>query len=180
MYPRADVPNLTTPLGEGLLQVRRTRGVVTTGIVPAKGNVTLDILEYLEKSEQKNCAMNLWVDIQSRETSESPFYVRRALGYAVHVVPLRTLEEQNRSLYLWDKHIDSLGPLHKWVLGDDPTKDMLSFVTAEFNPRIIFDQSVTFFCTCSEERAERALAIADETSGEVRCEFCGKVYLLKK
>jgi redox-regulated HSP33 family molecular chaperone len=194
MEPRAPVQDLKSKLGPGLLQVRRVKKAITTGIVQAQGDVTLDILEYLERSEQKNCAMNLWVDVAWEDRAEGlPFRVRRALGYLVHVLPQPSEERMNQVLFQWDRHLTSLGPLSKWVLGEDPTSDMLSYISAELHPRVVASDEVAFFCTCTEERAERALALLTDIErhdgepdngpnkgqpSEVRCEFCGRTYLL--
>ena len=193
--PQAPVPNLTTSLGPGLLQVRRIRAMASTGIVEAQGDIALDLLDYLEKSEQKNCAMNLWVDIANDANPSSPdqpFVIRHAYGFLVHVIPVKAQADTDRALLKWDHHVRSLGPISKWVIGKDPTFDMLSFVTAEFKPKILSEKKVDFFCTCNEERAERALAlmtdaerrefhlnaIGPNAKEEVKCEFCGRTYLI--
>ena len=189
LYPQANVADLNASLGKGLLQARRVRkGTASVGIVEANGDVTLDVLDYLERSEQKNCAMNLWVDVAIDESRgmDQPFKVRNALGFLVHVLPQPTKAIEDQHLFQWDQHLNSLGKLSKWVIGSDPTSDMLSFVTAEFKPEVIASDTPVFSCSCSEERAEKALLLAQnvdplpELTGpeDVECEYCGKVYHL--
>jgi len=212
LYPKPDVIDLKHSMGVGHLQVRRSRSGASTGIVAAQGNVVLDVLEYLEKSEQKNCAMSLWVDLSVDSPADSllnesassskksdhpaqPFKVRHAFGYLVHVLPQKTKQIENAMLYNWDRHLKSLGPISNWVFRENPCAEILSFVSAEFSPNIIESENLDFFCSCSEERAERALAISNQAENEVanealktnllqnteevQCEFCGKIYLLK-
>lgn len=191
--------SLEVGLGEGLFQVRRfkksdgvasgdTSPIVTTGIVEAKGNVILDCLEYLERSEQRMCSMNLWIDISiNKNNLDNPFQVNQALGFLVHVMGAHQQQVSDAKLWQWDQHLRSLGRLKSWMLGPDPTADILSFISGEYKPYISGSYSVSSFCTCSEERAERALAIVsqqDKKEGRepltgqqpVVCEFCGRQY----
>jgi redox-regulated HSP33 family molecular chaperone len=188
LYPRADINDPKANLGEGLLQVRRVEKQASTGIVNASGVIADDVLDYLEKSEQKNCGLRLWVDLEQVPASVSAreFRVRNALGFLVHVLPQNSEAALERCLYQWDQHLQSLGPMREWVLSATPINDVLSFVSGELNPEVNHRGHLEFFCTCTEERAGRALAIVEGVeeqesapipeAGDVRCEFCGRTY----
>ena len=183
---------LEIPMGEGLLQVRRKKKVFTTGITESKGNVLLDVLEYLEKSEQRMCSMNLWIDLGiTSENGIDKLTVKNALGFLVHVVGgHHQAQVSDALLYQWDSHLVSLGKMSEWILGPDPTTDILRFISGEYKPRVIDSYPVSSFCSCSRERAERALDLVkklDEKSGiealkgqqEVKCEFCGREFRIE-
>jgi molecular chaperone Hsp33 len=192
--PQAQVMSLRTSLGTGLLQVRRARPgtsqEISTGIIAAQGHVSNDVLSYLEQSEQKLCAMNVFVDLEYLEADlpENSFRVRKALGYLVHVLPAKNPTETDRRLWAWHKHLESLRGLSQWDLNaQDPSLDILRFISGEKNPSLVLDAPVKFECRCNVSRAERALSLAStETPAEssdkidqvirVTCEYCGRHY----
>lgn len=192
--PRPEsVRDYETSLGPGLLQVRRSKGgIATTSVVSSTGNVSNDMVEYLEKSEQKNCGMNLSVSIDWEEDPQahSKFRVRSALAYLIHIMPQPTEQKMNDALLRWDRQMRTLGPISKWMLREDQTTlDMLRLISGEENPAVVMNQRVKFSCNCSEERATRALALLEaqeESEGNVqkvaetsiRCEYCGKTYII--
>lgn len=199
LNPQAPVLDLKTGLGQGLLQVRRTKRNTVTGIVSSVGDVSLDIVEYLEKSEQRSCGMNLSVQLawDSTPNSKSKVKVKHAVGYLIDVLPQKQKFEFDRNLLRWDRQMRALGPLSEWLLEPSPSENILKILSGEEHPRVVMSQRVKFSCSCSRDRAEAALAFADtqiekegrakqkditsyeeEEEIRVRCEFCGKVYLL--
>lgn len=190
LYPRPEVRDLDTKLGEGLLQVRRITHTPFTGIIPSKGDVSLDLLEYLERSEQRRCGVNFTVKIGWHETGnpEMPFVVEGAYGYLIEILPETNPKKAKELLQRWDGTMRALGNISEWALGEDPTTDMLRLLSGEANPNQTFFQRIQFHCPCSAERAERALVLAANTAGQssqsdsedVRCEFCGKIYIVTK
>ena len=191
--PRAPgIIDYETPLGQGILQVRRFRGAVgTTSIVNSKGIVSLDIVEYLEQSEQKNCGVNFSVLVDWKDERKTKFSVKSALAYLVHVLPQPNEQRMNEALLRWDRQMSSLGPISRWHLRNDQmTKDMLRLILGEPEPKIVMTQKVAFRCNCSQERAARALALLEvqekkegqnlhSPETEIRCEYCGKTYTIK-
>jgi molecular chaperone Hsp33 len=190
--PQAPITDYETGLGEGLLQVRRGRGpVATTSVVKAKGNVSLDVVEYLEQSEQKNCGIGLSVQIGWDENDKDKFKVTEAWGYLVHILPQPNEQKMNEALLRWDRQMEALGPVSKWGLRPEHTTlDMVRLLTSEAEPKLVMNQRVVFACNCSEERAARALALLEtqeekegvhhqEPETEIRCEFCGRTYHVK-
>lgn len=189
--PRPDVDNYETGLGTGLLQVRRARGkAATTSIVNSKGLVSEDIVEYLEQSEQKNCGVNFSVQIEWDSEDKNKFRVRSALAYMVHVLPQPTEQKLNEALLRWDRQMLALGSISHWLLrSEQSTQDMLRLLLGEEEPNIVMTQRVAFSCSCTVQRAARALAMVEsqaEKEGEkiekapteIRCEYCGKSYTI--
>ncbi len=186
MQPQAPVNNMFAKLGSGILQVRRTEVDSSTGVVQAGGDVCMDLLTYLHQSEQRPCAMNLWVDLNwDDKNPEHPIYVRNALGYLVEVLPdERGVMDSNR-LAQWENFLTSLGKLSEWEIDSQaPLASMLKFLNPGTPAKVLMYQNLSFYCSCSEERAQRALILAldqDKSlprreSEEITCEFCGKVY----
>jgi redox-regulated HSP33 family molecular chaperone len=181
-HPQAEVDRLDEPLGEGILQVRRFTppSNAYSGIVSSSGKVGTDLVEYLERSEQKSCGVSLSVQVGYRESQDppalegspsgriqSPFYVKRALGFLVHVLPQPSEAAHLQLMASWDRFLSDLGPLSQWVLTDgtpeESTKaivDMLLPPHGSSTP--IYAGQTLFSCNCSEDRALRALALARE------------------
>lgn len=189
------------PLGPGILQVRRSNRdgrQIAAGIIESQGGVAEDLAEYLQKSEQKSCAVGLYVKVGWDESrgKEFPFKVERAIGYLVHVLPSNTDAERNMHLAMWDKHLKELGPLSHWELPKNPeacTSTMFSFMTGHAQNPEVYSSQVQIFCPCSESRIFKAVELLttrekdwlisgkeSEPSIEVSCEFCGEVYELSK
>lgn len=190
LNPQAPIRNYSTKLGTGLLQVRRTRKESTTGIVKAQGDVPLDLIEYLESSEQRSCGINFSVLIGWSNEEKTKFHVQHALAYLVHILPQSTEQKKQDALLRWDRQMRSLGEISKWILREDQVVlDMLRLISGEENPKVVMNQRVVFSCSCTEERAARALALlkAQEAkegtqlqglNTEVRCEYCGRAYTI--
>ena len=190
--PRAPVADYETGLGAGLLQIRRSLNRVgTTSIVNSTGVVSSDVVEYLEKSEQKNCGINLSVTVDWEDESRTRFRVRSALAYLLHVLPQPTEAKLNEALLRWNRQMEALGPMSRWLLREgQTTADMLRLILGEEQPKIVMTQRVTFKCNCDVSRAARALAlleVQEEKEGtfqetpetEIRCEYCGKTYVVR-
>jgi molecular chaperone Hsp33 len=190
--PRPEVTDYETTLGPGLLQVRRARGAHgTTSVVSAMGVVSTDVVEYLEKSEQKNCGINLSVIIDWDQEDKSKFRVVSALAYLVHIMPQPSEEKLNAALLRWDRQMQALGPISQWLLREQSApEDMLRLISGEENPQLVMKQRVKFSCNCSAERAARALALLERQEAKegntpevaeeiIRCEYCGKTYKIR-
>ena len=186
--PQAPIDNLTTPIGAGILQVRRQLAKPVTGIVKSEGNVCTDILNYLHQSEQRQCALNLWVDLEWDENNkEQPFRAKYALGYLLEILPATNTSSEENLLSSWEDGLAQLGSLSQWQIDENnPTEGMLKFLTFGEPYKEILYQSIQYHCDCNETRARRALAFAntpespaDDSPCEVKCEFCGKSYILE-
>lgn len=191
MNPRPPIADYETGLGAGLLQVRRSqRNIGTTSIVNSTGVVSADVVEYLEKSEQKNCGINLSVVVDWEDDAKTKFHVRSALAYLIHILPQPSEAKMNEALLRWNRQMEALGPISRWMLREkEATLDMIRLIVGEESPSIVMTQRVEFRCNCNENRAARALAlleVQEEKEGtfqaapetEIRCEYCGKTYTI--
>lgn len=192
--PRPEnVADYSVTLGDGVLQVRRMRaGSGLTSVVNSVGVVSTDMVEFLEKSEQKNCGMNFSVviDLEEGKNQEPRFRVKSALAYMVHILPKDSESKMNEALLRWDSQMRALGNISTWKLNPkNRTLDMMRLLLGEDKPEISLNQRVKFHCNCSVERASRALTLLEtqekkegifkqEEETEIRCEYCGKVYTL--
>lgn len=190
--PRAPVADYDTGLGPGLLQIRRSQNRIgTTSIVNSTGVVSADVVEYLEKSEQKNCGINLSVVVDWEDEAKTSFRVRSAHAYLLHILPQPTEAKLNEALLRWNRQMEALGPISRWLLREDQvTADMVRLILGEENPKIVMTQRVAFKCKCDVNRAARALAlleVQEEKEGtfqeaaatDIRCEYCGKTYTVR-
>lgn len=189
-----DGSSLRISLGAGLLQLRRSKAEqgapAWAGLVKSDGFVAEDLAHYLEQSEQKNCGLSLSVKFAWDPQKEVPV-VESAAGYLVHILPVLDEKERNRILLSWDRHMSDLGPISQWVLpveAADATDEILRFLTGGRSQTPAFEEKLKLFCTCSEDRAKRAISLL--SSGErktllekdeddfvvVDCEFCGSHY----
>jgi redox-regulated HSP33 family molecular chaperone len=185
--PQAPVQNMYAGMGPGQLQVRKAFQHQSQGIIRSRGDVCSDVLHYLEQSEQRQCAMNLWVDLKWNEQSEDhPVEVQRALGFLLEALPAESSTQGQLKAAVWEARLNELGSLSSWQI---PEQNSVNFIADQIFEGVekheILHQKVYFDCPCSEERAERALTLAVQQTGdpredseEIRCEFCGKVYTL--
>jgi molecular chaperone Hsp33 len=172
-------------MGPGKLMVRKNFEMSSTGVVASTGDVCTDTLGYLDQSEQRRCAMNLWVDLSWDEKNpESPVVVRSAYGYLLECLPDTDLRRQTLKTQIWEDRLKDLGTLSKWNIDKaNPVESMIHILADGSSKKEVMTQNIRFHCNCSEERAERALALAVKETGEpqveaeiIRCEFCGKTY----
>ncbi len=182
-------------LGPGLLQVRRHHaGTLATGMIESTQQVSTDLVEFLEKSEQRLCGTNLSVKVEWDEAKAQagyalPFFIKSAHGFLVHVLPQESDLRKVQVMQSWDAQIRVLGAISQWKLSDEPaaaTNEMIEMLAMEQDLPSIYAGDVELYCTCSEERAARALALVEASDGAtpeaptVRCEFCGSVYVVGK
>jgi molecular chaperone Hsp33 len=200
--PQAEVFDFNEGLGAGLLQVRRTKpgGVTTTGLTESTGSVAEDIVTYLQDSEQRSCGMRVHVKIERDLEAEArgdafPFRVTQAAGYLVHVLPQTDAAKKEAYMQLWHQRMNVMGPLSEWAIPENSQEAlnfMVHLLTVGSKPEYFEPVPLRLYCTCSEDRAKRALALlsADEKQGlsveqgnasdaiELKCEYCGRSYLI--
>lgn len=185
LKPHAAVQNLYASMGPGKLMVRKSFHNSTTGIVQSEGDVCADILNYMDQSEQRRCAMNLWVDLAWDDKNlESPVVVKKAVGYLLETLPDADPRRQTLKAQLWEDRLKEMGTLSKWNLETHRIADsLIENIAQSSDVKETMDLKIRFHCNCSEERAERALALAVKETGQpqveeenIRCEFCGKTY----
>jgi len=203
---RAEVDSLKASMGPGLLQVRRSnqQAVLSTGIVASKGVVAEDLRIFLEQSEQKTCAINLQVAFsiaKDPHDGTEVLVVSDAFGFMLHLLPTESPELRDRLMKVWDHRISMLGPLNEWSLPQDSEKSVraiIEWLTVGSKPTQLKKYPVEFYCSCSVDRIQRAIALLtprekkwiltrEDEAGEsevekvsVNCEFCGKTYAIEK
>lgn len=185
LKPQAAVQNLHASMGSGNLMVRKTFKTTSNGVVSSQGDVCQDVLGYLSQSEQRQCAMNLWVDLSwNDDTPETPVSVNSAYGYLLECLPDPDPRRRTLMTQMWEDRLKEMGTLSKWNIDrSKPTDSIIETISGGGSCKEIMTQNIRFHCNCSEERAERALALAVKETGEpqveaenIRCEFCGKNY----
>lgn len=185
LKPQAAVQNLHASMGPGSLMVRKTFTNSSNGVVSSQGDVCQDVLNYLDQSEQRRCAMNLWVDLSwNDDTPEAPVSVNAAYGYLLECLPDPDPRRGTLMTQMWEDRLKEMGTLSKWNIDRSrPLDSIFENISGGSHANEIMTQNIRFHCNCSEERAERALALAVRESGEpqveaeiIRCDFCGKNY----
>ncbi len=178
--PTAFNGQITESLGDGLLQVLRDQKKTHTGIVNSKGDVCTDILEYLHQSEQRRCAMNLWVNYDSHSND---LKIKSALGYFFEVFPHQDSLRSELIAQFWDEKLAELGQLSNWKIDFKNPISSMANIALEKTGVKTFEAPISFGCNCSLERAERALTFANqqensphELKAEIVCEYCGQIY----
>lgn len=171
---------LTESLGKGIFQVIREEKKSHTGLVQSKGNVVTDTLEYLHQSEQRQCAMNVWVQYDS---GSDQLRVKNAWGYLVELLPMEDDLKRDMIATFWEEKFKELGNMSRWNIDpSSPITSMADITLGSFGKET--SQKKFFFeCTCSKERAERALVFANQNDAEnhqeqaqITCEYCGQTY----
>lgn len=185
LRPQAPVQHLNASMGPGRLLVRKSFVGSSTGIVSSRGDVCADVLNYLDQSEQRRCAMNLWVDLKwDDKNSGIPVKVKAAYAYLLETLPDPDATKQDLVAQMWEDRLKEMGTLSEWKLSPDTAlSQIVTRIAGNSKYQVVLSQNFRFHCNCSEERAERALALAVRQSGEphlqretIRCEFCGKSY----
>lgn len=178
--PMAFTGRINESLGHGVLQVLRDQQKTHIGIVATQGDVCSDSLEYLHKSEQRKCAMNLWVnfDLESKDLK-----VKSALGYFFEVFAMEDAMRFDLISTFWDEKIKEMGSLSNWKIDFKSPIASMAKIALESTGRLTEESEIGFGCNCSLVRAERALAFAnrqdkesEQVEAEIRCEYCGHVY----
>lgn len=190
MHPRPDVADFDTPLGKGVVQVQKRRQEAFTSMIKASGDVSLDMVEFFEQSDQRQCGLNLSVKIDLAPPDAAfPFVVTHALGYLIDILPQPSDEKRDTALLRWDRQMRDLGAISRWVIRPEvSTRDMLELISGEPSPSIVMTHHIQFACNCSQDKAERAFLFAQSQNGPVaeesaaapviRCEYCGHTYLI--
>jgi len=199
--PQPDVFDFDHGLGEGLMQARRVKGdyPASTGIIESSGDVGKDVISYLQTSEQKDCYLSTHVEIIWDKEAEArgdarPFKVIRADGFLIHILPQNDAKKKEDNLSLWLQRMNVGGPLSQWAMPENSKEAldfMLHILTVGSKPQSFGYQAINFDCTCSKERAKRALTLLsqseldemsvdedgqDQSLLEITCEYCSSTY----
>lgn len=178
--PQHFAGQLKESLGQGVLQVIREEKKSHTGLVESKGSVCPDILEYLHQSEQRRCAMNLWVQYDS---SSDQLQIKNAWAYVFEILPIDDALKKEMIATFWEEKFRELGNMSTWKIDPKKPLESMADITLGSFGNQTQEQKIFFECTCSKERAERALVFANDKdkdnhqdAAEITCEYCGQRY----
>ncbi|MFN3285586.1 MAG: Hsp33 family molecular chaperone HslO [bacterium] len=167
-------------VGRGTLHVTKDLGLRWPyhGSAPlVSGEIAEDLAYYLAQSEQVPSAVSLGVLV------EPDGRVSAAGGFIVQVMPGADPEARD---YL-EAHVRALPPVTQLVQQGASSADLARAALGRLGAQILEERPVRYRCTCSRERVEGVLALlgAEEVESllaqgraEVRCRFCGEVYVL--
>lgn len=183
--PDADLDFSTTTsigkgIGIGVLSFSKTlynEAEPTTGTVEiVNGNITDDLAYYLLQSEQIPSAITLDVDIDiNGEVSHAGGVLIQALPGA----PENVIDQLQENL-------KGLMPLSARFADDQYIDDLLIKVTHPTEARELDRFPVHFFCRCTKDRFQDALALLSiddlkpmqNTPQELVCHYCNKKYVI--
>lgn len=154
---------------------------------PYKGTVMLysseiaeDLALYLTDSEQIPSAVALGVFVEPDNS------VSAAGGFLIQAVP----PQDDDIIELLMERIGKLPSVTNLLREGKGPEQILDMLFTDIPYDTLEKMALAFQCSCRRERIEKALInlgseelgnmIAEQEDTEVRCEFCGKVYLLKR
>lgn len=184
--PEADVPSKDGKLdvsgllgNEGTLTVAKDLGLKEPyrGIVKLHtGEIAEDIAYYFLESEQIPSAVGLGVFV------ELDGKVSAAGGFLIQTIP--PVEEGLVDRII--KNIQEIPFVTQMIREGKTPEDMLARIFSDIPYHVLGNQELSFRCTCSKERVERALIalggdelqkfIAEEEETDVTCEYCRTNY----
>jgi molecular chaperone Hsp33 len=169
-------------MGPGsLLQVMRTmpRGDIHKGVVQVPpGGTSEALMAYMQESEQV-------ASVIAACTAMDGDGVARSCGYFVQLLP----EAERGLLMVMTERLASFPPLEEWLAKSDFTVEgLLDELLYGMPYTVTSDTPIRFGCHCSQERLLRSLAtlpqsdidemIRDDRPLEIRCDGCGKQYVV--
>lgn len=172
------------PWGSGMMSVLRAKSEPGAqpyiGTVPlVTGHLAKDLTFYWTQSEQVPSAVGLAVNVRGNE-------VVAAAGFLVQAMPEATAEEVKAI----EKHVHEIQSLANYISHDSDPVQLLSQIFQDSSFLLIDEKPLQFRCTCSRERAEKALILsgaeelrdilAKEGKTEVNCDFCTNKYEMSR
>jgi molecular chaperone Hsp33 len=174
--------NVGAAVGRGTIHVTRDLGLRYPyhGSAPlVSGEIGEDLAHYLARSEQIPSVVSLGLLV------ERDGHVAASGGFIVQVMPGADSEVVG---YL-ERHARTLPPVTHLVREGVGSTDLARVALGDLGMHVLEERAIRFRCTCSLERVEGVLLslgrdeiqslIAQEGRAEVRCRFCGEVYLLE-
>ncbi len=178
---KLDVPSAIGK--DGTLSVIRDLGLKEPyrGVVPLiSGGIAKDLAYYFTYSEQLPSAVaaGVYVNKDGRVIS--------AGGYIVQIIE----NADNDTVDILESNIKNLDPPSKMILEGKTPEEIMSKIFKNIDYEQFSREDLKYSCRCNRERAENTLIalgikeleelIEKEKSIEVKCEFCGKIYIFNK
>ena len=184
--PNVEIPdlipgklNVSGAIGAGHLSVIKDIGLKEPYVgqtILMTSEIAEDLTYYFANSEQIPSSVGLGVLMNKDNT------VRQAAGFIIQLMPfaeeavIARLEQKLTEV----THISSL-------LDEGMTpEELIEYVLADFEPKILDKVPAEYYCNCSKERVEKAVAsvgkkdlqemIEEGKPIEVNCHFCDKKY----
>ena len=183
----AATPRFT--LGAGArIQVMRTLpgGKIHQGVVeiPEEGSISGALMAYMQESEQIVSVIAVGAPLTNRGASRDGA-IGAAGGYLVQPLP----EMERGSLQIMTERLSGLRSIEELLADPATSAESLLHDIVEDTPYWMIDEApLSFGCTCSAERLRASLAtigrsdleamIDEGKPVEIRCEFCGKDYVI--
>lgn len=183
--PKADVPHkykgkldVGAVVGKGTLFVTKEYGLKSnfTGQVPlASGEIAEDFTYYLAASEQipSSVALGVLLDEQGEVTE--------AGGFVIQLMPNASEE----TICILEERLKDLKPISTYLSEGHTAEELLAHIAGEGELKILEKHDVSYRCTCSKERYNRALQtlpdhdleeLMEDQETEIICEFCKDAY----
>lgn len=183
--PNVDLPmingqyDVPTAIGFGTLTVIKDMGLKEpyVGQVPLmSGEIAEDLTYYYSKSEQTPSAVGLGVVLDGNT-------VKKAGGIIIQMMP----DGDDETAEKIEENLKKYGNIATLLNSGMTTNDILNNIAGEFNPIVLDEIPMQYYCNCSREKVEKALIsigkkeIAEilEQDGQatLHCHFCNKDYL---
>lgn len=144
------------------------------------GEIAEDITNYFALSEQipTVCSLGVLVD--------TDLSVKQAGGFIVQLLPFA----DPAAIDKLEENLKTLKPVTAMLSSGLSPEDILKAVLKGFEVEILDEREVSYKCSCSREKVEKAIeslgkkeiqSMIDEQGGaEASCHFCGSVYKFSK
>lgn len=169
-------------VGHGMLQVIRDVGLKEPYVGQVdliSGEIAEDLTCYFAISEQVPSAVALGVLMNKDNT------VRQAGGFILQLMPFA----EERVIARLEQKLTEVTHISGLLDEGMTPEEILEYVLADFEPKILEKVSTEYYCNCSKERVEKAIAsvgrkelqemIEEGKPIEVNCHFCNKKYEFK-
>ena len=168
---------------QGTLTVIKDVGLPepATGSVPIiSGEIAEDVTSYYAVSEQTPtvCALGVLVN--------PDLSVRAAGGYLIQLLP-GAGEDVIQKL---EQSLEKVRPVTEMIHSGMTPTEIVHTVLDGFSPDLLEETEISYRCSCSRQRVERALVsigreelqsmIDEQETTEVGCHFCSKKYLFTR
>ena len=171
--------NVADAIGQGTLTVIRDMGLKDpyVGTIELQsGEIAEDLTYYFAVSEQIPSSVGLGVLVGKDES------VLQAGGFCIQLMPFASEETISRL----EENVRQASSVTEMLREGMTPEQMLRTLLDGFEVEVQETIPVRFYCNCSKERVERALALigkeelekitADGREEEIKCRFCGKAY----
>jgi len=166
-------------LGKGGITVIKDLGLKEPyiGQVPlVSGEIAEDLTYYFAVSEQIPSAVALGVLV------DRDYTVKQAGGFVIQVLP----DADDETISAIENKMSKIKSVTSMFEKGMTPEDILSDILGEFNPQILDKVNVSFKCSCSRERVEKALLgigkeeiddiIKTDKKATLHCHFCNTDY----